>query len=138
MSEKKNVASKEEFLGAVDTPFIEEFVIKSIGKVVHIAPANLVDTHRILAELTEIRANPSDADARAAWDAAWVVACMVEPKITAKDARKLIDSRNPDVRRLALRCQAISTFGILDESEAQAEATEIDTAEEMPGTAPLE
>lgn len=135
---KSDTASREEFLGAVESIEAEEFKLKSLGKSVKIAPASLVETHKILSDLSTIRDNPDDAEARAAWEASWIVACMVEPKITVKDARKLMDSRNPDVRRLSAKCQNISSFGLVDEEEAAEIAEDLDTAEEVPDTAPLE
>jgi hypothetical protein len=129
--------SREDFLGAISAPETQEFKLKSLGKSVKIAPASLVETHKILSDLRTIRDNPEDAEARAAWEASWIVACLVEPKITAKDARKLIESNNSDVRRLSAKCQAISSYSLSDEEEAAEEAENLDTAEEVPGTAPL-
>lgn len=129
--------SREDFLSAISAPETQEFKLKSLGKSVKIAPASLVETHKILSDLSTIRDNPEDAEARAAWEASWIVACLVEPKITAKDARKLIESNNSDVRRLSAKCQAISSYSLSDEEEAAEEAENLDTAEEVPGTAPL-
>jgi hypothetical protein len=129
--------SREDFLVAISAPETQEFKLKSLGKSVKIAPASLVETHKILSDLSTIRDNPEDAEARAAWEASWIVACLVEPKITAKDARKLIESNNSDVRRLSAKCQAISSYSLSDEEEAAEEAENLDTAEEVPGTAPL-
>lgn len=137
-TKEQQVATLDEFFGAVDDVITEDFYIKSLDKVVKIAPASMVETHRIINELQTIRDNPDDAEARAAWEVAWVVACVVEPEITTKAARKLINSRNPDVRRLSARCQTISSFGIEDDAAASEESEDIDVAEEVPGTAPLE
>lgn len=134
----QQVATLDEFFGAVNTIETEDFELKSLGKIVKIAPASMVETHKIINDLQMLRDNPDDVEARAAWEAAWIVACMVEPEINAKDARKLIDSRNPDIRRLSTRCQTISTFGVTDEEAAAEEVADIETAEEVPGTAPLE
>ena len=134
----QQIATLDEFFGVVDSVATEDFELKSLGKVVKIAPASMVETHKIINDLTMLRDNPDDAEARAAWEAAWIVACMVEPAVTAKGARKLIDSRNPEIRKLAARCQVISTFGVEDEEDAAEEASDIETAEEVPGTAPLE
>lgn len=133
-----DTVSREEFLGAINTVEAEEFKLKSLGKSVRIAPASLVETHKILSDLSTIRDNPEDAEARAAWEASWIVACVVEPKITAKDARKLMESRNPDVKRLSAKCQAISSFSLMDDEEAADIIEDIETAEEVSGTAPLE
>lgn len=133
-----NIADRDEFLGAVHETETEEFELKGLGKSVKIAPASLVETHKILSDLSTIQDNPEDAEARAAWEASWVVACMVEPEITAEDARELMESRNPSVRRLSNRCQEISSYGLVDEEEAAELAEDLDTADEVPDSAPLE
>ncbi len=136
MSDK--VATREELLQALQKPETEEFYLKSLGKYVKIAPASLVETHRILSSLRLLQENPDDAEAAAAWEMAWVVACVVEPELSTEDAQLLMAARSLEVRRLAQRCQAISGFGVADEMRVAEEASNIDTAEEIPGTAPLE
>lgn len=137
-AKESEVATLDEFLEAVDSVNVKEFKLKSIGKVVKIAPASLVESHRIYADLNVLQENPNDAEARAAWQVAWIVACMVEPVLTTQDARKLIESRNPDIIDLATACQEISGFGLLSERQAAEDAADIETAEEVPGAAPLE
>lgn len=133
-----DIANREEFLNAVEDVPTEEFPLKCIGKSVKIAPASVIDMHKCLADMHYLRENPDDAEARAAYEASWVVACMVDPEITSEDARKLMNSRSTDIRRLLNRCYAISNFGPEDEQEAMEIAEELDTAEEVPGTAPLD
>lgn len=137
-AKEQQVATLDEFLGAVERVDIEEFELASIGKVVKIAPASLVESHRIYGDLGVLQENPDDMEARAAWQIAWIVACMVEPKITAQHAKKLLESRNHEIVDLAAECQRISGFGVLSEKEAAEVAADLEIAEEVPGAAPLE
>jgi len=113
----KPVASKADFLAVKENFKVEEFELKSTGKVVKIAPAPFVKYHEIISELRDAMSTPETA---AEWELAWVVACMVEPEITVEEALTLVDARCPELSRLSDRCATISGFGYSAELEERA------------------
>jgi len=136
---KEKLASKDDFLRLASDEVLEKhievFHLNDLDLDVKIAPARFRDFHRIL---TEIRESGGTAEEQAELELAWIVACMVEPEITADDAARLMESRSPDIGALAVRCASISGMGYNAEMVArQAVSASDDETPEGDSNSPL-